>query len=76
VARNAEVDQIDMSIRCAHDIGWFEIAKDDRGVLMMQIVQHTTQLRPNRYDFVQQKFPFLLASKIVFERFTLNKAHD
>src|SRR5207248_1155584 len=44
VAYNAKIDQVDMSIRRPHDIVRLEVAKDNRWLLHMQVVQYRTQL--------------------------------
>ena len=51
VASNAKVDQVEMAVRGAHDIGRFEVAEDNRWLAAMQVVKHTTELNANSENF-------------------------
>src|SRR6266566_4279514 len=51
VASNAKVNQVEMTGRCAHHIGWFEIAVDNGWLTSMEVVKHSTELDANIEDF-------------------------
>ena len=75
MACNAKIDQIDMPIGGAHDIGGLQIAKNDRRwLLLVQVAQHDTQLDTNLQGFVQWKLA-PLAVQIVLKRFALEETH-
>src|ERR1700694_165670 len=44
VMGNAKIDQIEIVRRSEHNIGRFEVTKDDRRLACMKIVEHRTQL--------------------------------
>src|SRR5579859_1000638 len=52
VARNTEVDQEEMPFGGAHNVGGLEVAKDDRWLACMQIVQYFAELQPDAAYFV------------------------
>src|SRR5713101_3463162 len=41
---DAEVDQVDESPWCEHDVAGFEVAENDGLLARVQVVQHTTKL--------------------------------
>src|SRR5947209_19736997 len=43
VASNAKVNKVEMTGRCAHHIGWLEIAEDDGRLTGMEVVKHCTE---------------------------------
>ena len=51
--RNAKVDEIEFACRCTHNIGGFEVTKDDNGFTSVQIVKNGTEPNTEREDLVQ-----------------------
>ncbi len=50
--RDAEVDEEQVPLGGAHDIGWLEIAEDDGRLMVVQVAQHSTQLHADIQDFL------------------------
>ncbi len=53
LACDAEVDQVQVSLGGAHDIGRLEVAEDDRRLARVQVVQHVAQLECNTEHFIE-----------------------
>src|SRR5579884_2583019 len=73
---NAEVDQVDMPIRGAHDVRRLEVAEDDRRLLAVQVVQHGAELERDLNGLFDGQLLAGRAFKIVFQRLTLDISHD
>src|SRR2546425_2368371 len=41
---NAKINQVDVSVGSDHHIGWFEIAENDGGTLLVEVGENITQL--------------------------------
>ena len=55
VAGNAKIDQVQAVISGAHNIARLHIAKDDRRLLIVQVMQHCTELNAeSEYSFKRQ----------------------
>src|SRR5579863_2203743 len=76
VTRDAKIDQVDLARGGAHDVGRFEIAKDYRWLLRVEIIQDGTELNPDIEDFAQER-TFVGRFALVFlECFAHDKVHD
>src|SRR6266567_6882312 len=49
---DAEVDQVDESPWCEHDVTGFEVAENDGLLARVQVVQHTTKLYTDAKGFL------------------------
>ncbi len=52
VARNAEIDQVNMPRWCHHDIGGLEISENDLGLVGMQVIQNVAQFNADTHHLV------------------------
>src|SRR6266851_3281057 len=57
VAGNAEVDQVELTCGCAHDIAGFEVTKDDGRLTGVQIVKYGTELDADAQSFFYWQVP-------------------
>ena len=80
-ARNTKVDEVEMAVGCAHDIGRFQVTEDDGWFASVQIVENRTELDADVEDFMEGqslRFPYLTPYdiQILLQRFTLDEVYD
>src|SRR6266699_2813909 len=75
VASNAKVNQVDMTGRCSHHIGWLEIAEDDRRLASMEVIKHCTELDTNIEDFFKWQASTHCSIQVLLQCFTLDEVH-
>src|SRR6266704_3918201 len=73
VTGNAEVNEIEMSSGRAHNIGWFEIAEDDRRLASVQVVEHCAELDANINDLLSWKASIHCFVQVPLQRFALDE---
>src|SRR6266700_2392194 len=73
VASNAKVNQVEMTGRCAHHIGWLEITEDDGRLSRMEIVKHSTKLNTNSEDFLRWQTPTPCSIQVPLQRLTFDE---
>src|SRR6266704_798745 len=73
VTGNAEVNEVEMSSRRAHDIGWFEIAENDRRLASVQVVEHCAELDANINDLFCWKASMPCFVQVPLQRFALDE---
>jgi hypothetical protein len=75
-ACDAKVDQIDPSFRGYHNVGGFEVAEDDRGMLpIMKIDQYITQLHSVVQDKIDGQWMPPHTLYVFEQRLTLYELH-
>jgi hypothetical protein len=75
VARDAEVDQVQVASGGTHDVGWLHVAKDDGWHLLMQVAQHFGQRYSYVDGFLRGKALARLCLQIIFQRFAFDVVH-
>jgi hypothetical protein len=73
VAGDTKVDEVEMTIGCPHDIGWFEITEDDGRYARVQVVKHSAELETDIEDFLKREMPTLCFLQIVLQIFAFNE---
>src|SRR5690349_1270802 len=64
-----------MPLACAHDIGRFQVAKNDGRLAQMQVAQHFGKLYADGEHLFYRQMPLLRSLEIVFKRLTLDILH-
>src|SRR6266568_5916586 len=54
MTRDAEVDQVQLALKRAHDVSRLQITKNDWRLMRVQVIQHTTQLYANSEYFAER----------------------
>lgn len=74
-ARNAKIDQVETTTGRAHNIGWLHIAKDNRRLKLMQVLQNVAKLTANINYFFERQARLLKLLEIFIERLTIYEIH-
>ena len=74
VAGNAKINQVDMVIRSEHNIGRFEVAKDNGRLVAVQVIEHRRQLNADIESGLDREAPNELV-QVVFQRLAREKVH-
>src|SRR5438132_2718799 len=76
LAGNTKIDEVEASLSIHHNIGRFDIPKDDRRTACMQILQYVTEGDTDRQRLCHRKASMPYLRQQIVQRLSFNIIHD